>query len=200
MEQNGFGFEDNNNYFDSDYNSVPFGIHQLHHDFLMWNAHNPNFWGSVQAYRTLNERKVEEEFIVASIDLTEEPQSEPFVATSKEEKVISPTQARDFKLFCQNCNRCFTSKKRLQNHVLKCSTGKIAINSPKMFSCKVCSKSFMKRAGLFKHNAICREVEKEERIEVLINQAGMNVHHDRETQRKSIFHSIDLLAKSDAHP
>jgi hypothetical protein len=94
----------------------------------------------------------------------------------------SPTQARDFKLFCEGCKRSFTSKKRLQNHVEKCLKKIKKQTKNRAFSCRHCGKAFKKLSGVAKH---ALKYHKESREE-------------EQQKRRSIFHSIELLAVSDS--
>lgn len=97
----------------------------------------------------------------------------------------SPTQARDFKLFCEICTRSFTSKKRLENHVVNCIK---RTRNRNLFSCKKCCKFFKKRTGLLKHSIKYHE----ERAIVV------ETKNREDSQAKgSIFHDATMLAVSD---
>jgi hypothetical protein len=97
----------------------------------------------------------------------------------------SPTQARDFKLFCEICRRCFTSKKRLENHVVKCIK---RTKNRNLFSCKKCCKFFKKRSGLVKHSIKYHD----ESLKVVETK-----NREDSLAKESIFHSATLLAVSD---
>lgn len=200
MERNEVRFEQNNNCLES-YYQTPSGTYQLYYNYSMWSSYNPNFYGSVPAYQDLNrnpnEQNDAENIEIPSIDLTEESHEELEVIKVEEKlkvKTPSPTQAKDFKLFCEGCNRCFTSKKRLQNHVLKCSMkcSSAGKDDQKQFSCGECSKSFKRRSALLKHNIKCHEEILQEKSFVESKEIGVG------GPRTSIFHSICLLSKSDA--
>lgn len=169
------------------YYTMPSEDYQIYYDYSNWEAYNPNFYSSLPAYQELSSQKFVEEFTIESVDLTEDEKE-----TSPYSRSKSPTQARDFKLLCEGCKRSFTSKKRLQNHMVKCFSKKA---ERKAFICKGCDKSFKKRAGLFKHTMKCHdgrnEVSEKERI------SEEEVEHIQQFQRPSIFHSIALLAQSD---
>lgn len=188
-QQREIRFEEKNNCVGNFYQTAS-GTVQLYYNYSMWNSYNPNFYGSIPAYQDLNGNLNEVNIDVASIDLTEESQDELEIIEEKEKvKISSPTQAKDFKLFCEECNRCFTSKKRLQNHVLKCSVSK---DNQKEFSCGDCHKSFKRRPALMKHNLkYHEEILKEKNL-------NKSIEGVKGSPRKSIFHSICLLSKSDA--
>lgn len=127
--------------------------------------------------------------------------SEQVTVKETEGKVIlrpdSPTQARDFKLYCEGCLRCFTSRKRLQNHVVKCIK-KINAENPAAFPCRKCSKFFKKRSGLVRHSMKYHDIsisfeddESSEDIEMMENR-------EESQAKRSIFHSVALLAVSDS--
>lgn len=118
------------------------------------------------------------------------PQNDPQSpkASTPNHRSSSPTQARDFKVKCEKCQRAFTSRKRQQNHMKRCivERGKASM---KPFVCRECSRRFMKRAGLAKHT------EKFHRETVAVRP---EVQFYPEASR-SIFHSINLLAESDCN-
>lgn len=120
--------------------------------------------------------------------LQRHPQS-PKAATPKQGP-NSPTLARDFKVVCEKCQRAFTSRKRLQNHMTRCLVEKEKA-SLKPFACRECSRRFMKRAGLAKHTEKFHP-------EMVAARAKAEVQFYPEPSR-SIFHSINLLAESDCN-
>jgi hypothetical protein len=144
---------------------------------------NGNLFANSLAFKDLNNQNLLES---VKIDLAvgeEKVITEDEQATSAEIlRPDSPTQARDFKLFCEGCKRSFTSKKRLQNHVEKCLKKIKKDTKNRAFSCRHCGKAFKKLSGVVKH---ALKYHKE--------------NSDEEQQkRRSIFHSIELLAVSDS--
>lgn len=146
--------------------------HLMYYGYSSWTAHNQNFYSTVPAYQDLNQHKMESKrFDDEQKDLKLVP----------ELRMESPTQARDFKLTCEGCKRDFTSKKRLENHLVKCKILKIFEKKP--FLCNVCKNRFKNRATLSRHSEMKHyEIEQPENV----------------SKNASIFHSIHLLAKSDS--
>lgn len=152
------------------FNGVPIDTFQFYYDYDSWLMNNQNFYSALPAYQELNRPTFVHSFNAESIDLTDE-------ATTGPSPPLSPTQAKDFKLNCEGCERSFTSKKRLQNHMARCNM--------KTFPCQVCRKNFMNRAGLSRH------------LKMHINKPMMGQINLPEAPRRSIFHSVQLLAISD---
>lgn len=120
-----------------------------------------------------------------TIDLTVEEEVKNMETEKENVEVFrpeSPTQARDFKLICERCERSFTSKKRLQNHLEKCV--KTINGNHRAFSCRECHKTFKKPSGLVKHTS--KYHERHNRI-----------NQQQSPRKPSIFHSIELLSISD---
>lgn len=149
--------------------------HLMYYGYSNWTEHNRNFYSTVPAYQHLNQHVESTNFEVKQNDLELEP----------ELRLQSPTQARDFKLTCEGCKRDFTSKKRLENHLVKCKVIKSLETKP--FSCNVCKKRFKKRASLLRHSELIHPG-----IENSEPPANVN-------KKPSIFHSIHLLAQSDSN-
>lgn len=137
------------------------------------------------AYQELAAQKFVNDFAVNSVDLTEDEIEQSSCSTTK-----SPTQARNFKLPCDGCNRSFTSKKRLENHTMKCLTKNA---NRKAFSCKICARSFKKRVGLFKHTK-----KNHDGTNDLVEDKEIISEDEIEFKTTSIFHHINLLAQSDS--
>jgi hypothetical protein len=163
---------------------MPLESYQFYYDYESWSVNNQNYYSSVPAYQELNRPKFVQGFVAESIDLTDTAESQPTSSPS-------PTQARDFKLICERCKQSFTSKKRLENHMVKCIEKK---NSKKMFSCRSCRKSFKKRSGLLKH-----ETQNHDSIPKAISQGRIEPRDIEQpaVPMRSIFHSVHLLAISD---
>lgn len=159
--------------------------YQVYIDYSKWIARNDNYYANSLAYQDLNNQNYMQSL---TIDLTVEEKTNELEIKEEKMEIIrpeSPTQARDFKLFCEGCKRSFTSKKRLQNHLMKCLK-KIKKGKTRAFSCRSCHKSFKKPSGLVKHSL--KHHEEKNRIE----EAAIL------PRRPSIFHSIDLLSVSDS--
>jgi hypothetical protein len=144
---------------------------------------NGNLFANSLAFKDLNNQNFLES---VKINLT---MAEEKVMTVEDEEASveilrpdSPTQARDFKLFCEGCKRSFTSKKRLQNHVEKCLKKIKKDTKAREFSCRHCGKTFKKLSGVVKHALKYHEENRDE----------------EKQKRRSIFHSIELLAVSDS--
>lgn len=150
--------------------------YQLYQNYAVWSTYNQSVYSTIPAYQELRSPKLLNGF---TIDLTKEAPEKP--------KTDTPTQAKDFKLLCAGCKRNFTSKKRLENHFVKCKVTKKAAQDK--FSCKKCSKTFKKRYGLYKHSMKYHD-ETESDMETLQKI-------DVPEEKRSIFHSIQLLAESD---
>lgn len=150
--------------------------HLMYYGYTSWTAQNQNFYSTVPAYQHLNQHSVEStNYDDKQNDLKLEP----------EIRLNSPTQARDFKLTCEGCKRDFTSKKRLENHLVKCKILRTCETKP--FFCDVCKKRFKKRETLSRHLEM-----KHHGIENSERPASVS-------KKISIFHSIHLLAKSDSN-
>lgn len=170
------------------YFEMPSEDYQLYYDYTNWTAYNPNFYSSLPAYQELSGHKFIEELMIESVDLTQDQ-----IEKSTRSRSKSPTQARDFKLLCEGCKRSFTSKKRLENHMVKCFAKKL---ERKAFNCRGCDRSFKKRSGLFKHTTKCHDGRNE-----VIEMERKSKEEERlqlRTPKPSIFHSVSLLAQSDS--
>jgi hypothetical protein len=191
-------------------------------DYLNWEAQNAYIYMNNLAYQDLNNQNYLASFVIdhteqeeSSLEpkqmttetkqMTTEPKqmtTEPNLEQASQEKMIleeeeempsevlrpdSPTQARDFKLFCEGCRRCFTSKKRLQNHLLKCLR---ILGKGNPFSCGQCAKTFKKSSGLSKHELKYHNV--------IVQEDMNNNNQEALPAKRSIFHSVSLLAVSDS--
>lgn len=94
----------------------------------------------------------------------------------------SPTQARNFRVYCEGCGKRYLSKKCLENHKKACRK---LLNSMRVFRCLQCEQTFKKRRDLVKHSGKAHEVDIKSQSE------GVSTI-------RSIFHSVSLLAVSDS--
>lgn len=164
--------------------TTPADVYQIYYDYSAWSARNQNYYSAVPAYRELNSQQI----VDLTMDLTDEVILEAKISQSK-----SPTQARDFKLTCESCKRSFTSKKRLENHQVRCKETRRNDTNP--FSCKECIKSFKKRSSLLKHTLKHHDGKQ-------LDESSMEIIKTIQPEvmpspQRSIFHSINLLAESD---
>jgi Zinc-finger of C2H2 type len=153
--------------------------YQICFDYETCLMDNHNYFASSPAFQVLNQPQLSNN--LCSVDLTCEP-DEPLTP------VLSPTQAEDFKLLCEICKRSFRSKKRFQNHTLKCQE---SIKKGKLFPCHSCCKTFKGQMALKKHK---------------LQHQDETLHHGKEDETapharptRSIFHNVELLAVSDCH-
>jgi Zinc finger, C2H2 type len=155
----------------------PSEIYQFCFDYKTWSMCNQNIYAASPAYQELNQPQLSQNFPLESVDLTCEPDEPPQLR-------LSPTQAEVFKLVCKNCKRNFTSKKRLQNHLVNC---KEIIKDMKFFPCPKCCKVFKRQSSLKKHD-------------LQYHKTTLGGHKKVEPQAmpiRSIFHNVQLLAISD---
>lgn len=203
--------------------------YQLYRKYSMWSACNQQYWLSIPAFQELNRYPIFVDLTLddrletppQSPQSLSPPQLHPMPPTYQRRSPIpspsqnsspvpftpppklqhhpqspkastlkqstnSPTLARDFKVVCEKCRRAFTSRKRLQNHMTRCMIGK-----EKPFACRECSRRFMKRKGLAKHTEKFHP-------EMIAARVRPEVQFYPEP-RRSIFHSINLLAESDCN-
>lgn len=165
-----------------DMNNQAFNVYINYTNYSDYIGCNDNIYENSLAFQDLNNQNYMQSL---TVDLTIEEKSDKHEKEKQEdmEQILqpdSPTQARDFKLFCERCRRCFTSKKRLQNHVEKCHK-RIKNEKIREFSCQHCQRAFKKRSGLAKHI-------------VKYHEGNLT---EESSRRPSIFHNIDLLAVSD---
>lgn len=176
------------------------GTWQYYYNYAMFNIYNhASCCLSSPSCQHLNSQRFAEVFASAElIDLTkDEVTSECHGAKLQEESKgldscsTSSTEALDFKLTCENCKRNLTSKKRLENHLIKCSNKNSSEKSmEKPFPCSECLKRFMKKNGLTKHIKMCHENKTQTEAQAAKKEV--------ETIR-SIFHNVSRLAESDGH-
>ena len=88
------------------------------------------------------------------------------------------------KLKCEECTITYSSKKRYDNHIEKHHT---KINRHK---CNYCRSSFKRRGKLTKHLSKAHP-------EMFYGKDAVQEPAIKSTIKRSIFHSIDLLAQSD---
>lgn len=126
----------------------------------------------------------------------------------------SPTQASDFKISCDVCNRAYSSRKRFENHLEKCG---IIAELKKLFNCPDCDKQ-VKLKALIKHQQVHINQsaplslpeddpslptvlkffsDKEPEVKQPAKRLPVNKPAVIEPRKPSIFHNIALLAKSD---
>lgn len=177
--------------------------YEIYKSYAMWTAYQNQFgfYSSIPAYHQISTTPV----------LLQSP-SDYGSGSSPDYKPESPTSARDFKLNCEHCGSVYTSRKRLQNHYEKC----IVLNPhlDELIVCKVCKRTFKTNTGYTNHmmrfhseiaNESCllgqkimkiksKSTEDLMVIEIEDDSHQLKAHHSS----KSIFHSIDMLAKSDA--
>jgi uncharacterized C2H2 Zn-finger protein len=140
------------------------------------------YYSSVPAYQQLS-------FIA--------PPNQPSPPSSVSSTSTSP---KEFKLTCEHCGSVYTSQKRLQNHYEKC----IVLNPhlDEVIVCKVCKRTFRTNPGYANHLAKFHGETMKENEDVRRLKKRARSHDDIEEVRKekrSIFHSIELLARSDSH-
>lgn len=159
--------------------------YQIYVDYSKWTSNNENFYADNPAFQDLNNQNYMKSL---TVDLTENEVTKAEKVNEVDEltevlRPDSPTQARDFKLHCEGCKRSFTSKKRLQNHLIKCNK-KLRRVKVSAFSCRHCRKNYTKRSGLIKHCIKYHKGSSQNEIE-------------KSPNKQSIFHSIELMAISD---
>ena len=159
--------------------------YQIYVDYSKWTSDNENFYADNPAFQDLNNQNYMKSL---TVDLTESEvkkadEVNQIDGSMEVARPESPTQARDFKLHCEGCKRSFTSKKRLQNHQIKCSK-KLRREKIRAFSCRECRKTFTKRSGLVNH---CMKYHEEQ----------LPIVNVESPKKRSIFHSIEMMAVSD---
>ncbi|KAL7013731.1 hypothetical protein ACKWTF_015546 [Chironomus riparius] len=107
--------------------------------------------------------------------------------------------SKEFKLTCEHCGSVYTSQKRLQNHYEKC----IVLNPhlDEVIVCKVCKRTFRTNPGYANHLVKFHGETMNENEDVKRLRKRARSHDDIEEvrkEKKSIFHSIELLARSDS--
>lgn len=111
----------------------------------------------------------------------------------------SSLTSKDFKLTCEHCGSVYTSQKRLQNHYEKC----IVLNPhlDEVIICKICKRTFRTNPGYANHLTKFHGETMKENEDVKKLRKRARSHDDIEevrTEKRSIFHSIELLARSDS--
>lgn len=172
---------------------------EIYKSYAMWNAYHQHqnqlgYYSSVPAYQQLA-------YIVTS------SLPSPSSDTTLDSNSTSPTSMRDFKLTCEHCGSVYTSRKRLQNHYEKC----IVLNPhlDEVIVCKICKRTFRTNPGYANHmtkfhgetikeNEEVKRIRKRARSEDDIEQVKQEMRQDVRHQKRSIFHSIELLAQSDS--
>ncbi|KAG5666806.1 hypothetical protein PVAND_014816 [Polypedilum vanderplanki] len=106
---------------------------------------------------------------------------------------------KNFDFICEYCGNTYTSVKRLQNHYEKCNV--LHPSSEGLICCKICKKNFKTTGGYTNHMMKFHSEENEiKTIEITQEEGPMDVEENLKTneiKKESIFHSIELLAKSD---
>ena len=174
--------------------------YQYYYDYAMFNIYNyQHCCVSSPSCQQLNSERFAEAFTSELIDLTEdevnsvyqEKQQEKTSSLDSYSTSSTDTEALDFKLTCENCKRNLTSKKRYENHLLKCNNKTSSEKSmEKPFPCGECFKRFMKKNGLTKHIRMCHDKK---------NLPELQLDEKEVETIRSIFHSVSRLAESDCH-
>lgn len=160
---------------------------QHYWNYSPWQGFDSNYFMTTPAFQQLNSQIPVQES--ADIDLTDDVDMPSATVVKK-----SPTQARDFKLFCEDCGRKFTSKKRLENHSIRC-LGKKIVSNP--FPCNKCEKSFKKRSSMLKHSSLFHEdVGKSQSSSKGVKQQRQQVDSPRPPAQ---FHNVLWLAQSSCY-
>ena len=98
--------------------------------------------------------------------------NEPFIQ-SLSIPIQSPSASN--KLKCDNCPKIFKSIVRLENHIEKHHSRKLA------YKCKYCRSSFKRKSKLLNH------------------QHKSHSENFSTSKKSSVFHNVELLAQSDCH-
>lgn len=166
--------------------------YQMYKNYSDWTSFQApkGFYSSIPAYQQL------------SLATNQIPSALYSPTTSSEsdqtERVFfSVESTRDFKLNCEHCGSTYTSRKRLQNHYEKCNV--LHAGSENVIICKTCKKTFKTNSGYTNHmTKFHGGIEQREVSEITESQEDVNKSKEGEERPRSIFHSIDILAKSDA--
>lgn len=113
-------------------------------------------------------------------------------ASSSSTSSTSPTSLLDFKIKCESCGKELTSRKRYQNHYVKCVDKK---KNPKTFNCTQCAQEFRVKKSYEKHIS---EAHGELARIINVNLGNQRNQEVEQPKKVSIFHSIDLMAVSDS--
>lgn len=155
-----------------------FDSYSIYHDYQTWANFYQNYYSTVPAFQDINNHYMppglyEEIF-----------EREPSPNKLEVDPPKSPTQAKNFKLTCEGCEREYTSKKRLENHLVKCKGFKRKTSLS--FPCDQCKKIFKKKKTLDLHFKKYHGTKLENSLK-----------YNEKISKPSIFHSIQLLAQSD---
>lgn len=145
------------------------------------------YYSSIPAYQQLNHSQVPSALY--------SPTTSSESGDHSEKIFFSIETSQNFKLNCEHCGSSYTSRKRLQNHYEKCNV--LNAGSENVIVCKICKKTFKTNSGYTNH--VMRfhgDVESSKQQQEI--QEVRNVEEVKEERPRSIFHSIDMLAKSDA--
>lgn len=111
-------------------------------------------------------------------------------STSPSSQASLASSVTDFNMTCENCGKVLSSLKRYQNHYQICFN---KTNNPQIFICTHCGYEFLVKKSYEKH--MRREHGEPSRVNCAIQPANCENNPPR---NPSIFHSIALLAQSDA--
>jgi hypothetical protein len=164
---------------------------EIYKSYALWSAYQSQFgfYSSLPAYHQLSTTPV----------LIRSPSSLSSSSDSTTEQIQhfnreSPSTMRDFKLICEHCGSVYTSRKRLQNHYEKCVV--LHPHLDELIGCKVCKRTFKTNTGYTNHMMrFHSEVVESQKVIEIEDDASMEVEQSKE---RSIFHSIDMLARSDS--
>lgn len=168
---------------------------ELYKSYAMWNAYHSQqqqplgYFSSVPAYQQLS--------YIVTANLPS-----PSAESSTDSNSTSPTSMRDFKLTCEHCGSVYTSRKRLQNHYEKCIV--LHPHLDEVIVCKICKRTFRTNQGYANHLAKFHgeTVEvKEDVVDGKRLRKRARSHDDLDMvkrEKRSIFHSIEILAQSDS--
>jgi hypothetical protein len=116
------------------------------------------------------------------------------------ERVERQEEAWNFRLHCEHCDTEYTSRKRLENHYQKC----VVLNpniSESEFTCQFtqCKKSFKTHTGFENHMWKVHQQRATPKV-TEIEEGNLTIDEsvNQIQAKRSIFHSIELLARSDA--
>lgn len=162
--------------------------YELYRNYAMWNSLQPQygFYSQIPAYQQLNLSTQVPSALYSPTTSSESDQNEKIFFTLESTK--------DFKLNCEHCGSIYKSRKRLQNHYEKCNV--LNAGSVNIIACKICSKTFKTNTGYTNHMVKFHSEEKMKSSPEKHENLNRNEAHQEKS--KSIFHSIDMLAKSDA--